>query len=309
MASDRDLRLRHPGGHEAAGALPREGLRRLARLAAPGGARALSRMRHRCERGSALDALRGGHAVLQRREHAPHVRRAAPASGAPLQSAASPSGGRPPIVRDRGVVHDEHELAVVLGRDDDVLLLADDAARVPQLHLGGGRDGLRRRIRARHRAEVRGQTRQFLGGPRARHALRAPPVLARARADLRAAGRDPELQAVREHHHPRRREAGARDGPGGRPGGDQAARHQRRRVLQRELRASLRESDAVERLLPAPCDLRDPGGAHVLPGPHRQESAPWLGGTGRDVRAVLRGRRRAAIQCTQRAASTSRRAR
>ena len=40
-----------------------------------------------------------------------------------------------------------------------------------------------------------------------------------------------------------------RDGPGGEPGSDQAARHQRRRLLQRQRGASVREPDAVDQLL------------------------------------------------------------
>ncbi len=43
-------------------------------------------------------------------------------------------------------------------------------------------------------------------------------------------------------HHARGRDADARHGTGGQPGGDQAARHQRRRLLQRQLGASVRES-------------------------------------------------------------------
>ena len=43
---------------------------------------------------------------------------------------------------------------------------------------------------------VGGPARQLLGRPRARHALRAAAALAHRRAAVRAAGRDPELQAV-----------------------------------------------------------------------------------------------------------------
>ncbi len=65
---------------------------------------------------------------------------------AAAQSRPHAGGDRPSVVRDRGVVHHEHELAVVRRRDDDVVLLADDAARVPQLRLG--RRGHGRRDRA-----------------------------------------------------------------------------------------------------------------------------------------------------------------
>ena len=90
-----------------------------------------------------------------------------------------------------------------------------------------------------------GKARQFLGRSRARHALPVHPALDRDRARARAAGRDPELQRLRHRDDARGREAGDRDGSGREPGGDQAARHERRRLLQRELRAPVRESDAA----------------------------------------------------------------
>ena len=80
--------------------------------------------------------------------------RAAAAAPAAAQPAGLAGRARPPGVRDRGLVHDQHELAVVRRRVDDVVLLADDAARVPQLRVGGGRHGGRGRARARHRAPV-----------------------------------------------------------------------------------------------------------------------------------------------------------
>ena len=57
-----------------------------------------------------------------------------------------------------------------------------------------------------------------------------------------------------ERHHARGREADPRDGAGREPGGHQAARHQRRRLLQRQRGASVREPDAVDEL---PVDVRD----------------------------------------------------
>ena len=73
----------------------------------------------------------------------------------PLNPQHFAGGDRPAGVRDGGVVHDEHQLAVVRRRDDDVVLLADDAARLSQLRVGGGRHGGRRRARARDRAAGR----------------------------------------------------------------------------------------------------------------------------------------------------------
>ena len=56
-----------------------------------------------------------------------------------------------PRVQHRGLVHDEYELAVVRGRDDDELLHADGRARVPQFRLGRRRDRPRYRVHPRHR--------------------------------------------------------------------------------------------------------------------------------------------------------------
>ena len=49
-----------------------------------------------------------------------------------------------------------------------------------------------------------------------------------------------------ERHHARRRPADDRPGPGGLAAGDQDAGHQRRRLLQRQLGAPLREPDAAQ---------------------------------------------------------------
>ena len=75
----------------------------------------------------------------------------APAARPAVQSGSTFRRCRPAVLRDRGVVHDEHELAVVLRRVDDVVLLADDAAHVSQLR-GRGRHGHRDRARSWSRA-------------------------------------------------------------------------------------------------------------------------------------------------------------
>jgi hypothetical protein len=83
----------------------------------------------------------------------------------------------------------------------------------------------------------------------------------------------------------------ARDGPGGEPGVDQAARHQRRRLLQRQRRASVREPDAVhEPAVDAP-DLRDPVGAGLRVRSRDRERPACLDGLGRDGGDLRRWRR------------------
>ena len=59
------------------------------------------------------------------------------------------------------------------------------------------------------------------------------------------AGFGPESSPLHRGHYRRRRKADDRAGARGFSGSDQDARHQRRRFLQRQLRASLRESDSV----------------------------------------------------------------
>ena len=71
---------------------------------------------------------------------------------------------------------------------------------------------------AGHRAALGGPDRQLLGRPGARHPVRAAPALPGAGAGARAAGRDPEFQALSRGHHPGGRQADHRDGSGGEPG-------------------------------------------------------------------------------------------
>ena len=66
----------------------------------------------------------------------------------------------------------------------------------------------------------------------------------------------------------------------------QDARHQRRRIFQRQRGASVRESDRAVELRPDGLDLRGRGGAHQRVRPHDRRSAPGLGGSGRNGRAV-----------------------
>ncbi len=69
----------------------------------------------------------------------------------------------------------------------------------------------------------------------------------------RLAGRGAEPQAVRHGHDDRGCQTGDRPGTGGVAGNHQAVRHQRRRILQREQRAPVREPDAA---LELPGDVR-----------------------------------------------------
>ena len=90
------------------------------------------------------------------------------------------------------------------------------------------------------------------------HGLRAAAAFPRCGADSLLARGHPELQPLQGSEDGRGRQAGDPAGAGGIAGSHQDAGDQRRRVLQRELRASLRESHASCEPPPDVLDLRDP---------------------------------------------------
>ena len=82
------------------------------------------------------------------------------------------------------------------------------------------------------------RARQLLAGPGPHPALHPAADLDRRRPLPRLPGRDPEPRPLHGDPHPRRRHPDPRPGPGRLAGGDQGARHQRRRLLQRQLAPS-----------------------------------------------------------------------
>ena len=83
------------------------------------------------------------------------------------------------------------------------------------------------------------RARQLLAGPHPDPALHPAAAVDRRRADPRLAGRDPDAQRLRRRRHARRAAAQTLAlGPGRLADRDQAARHERRRLLQRQLRLS-----------------------------------------------------------------------
>ena len=108
------------------------------------------------------------------------------------------------------------------------------------------------------------------------------PISLVARAVPVLAGRDPELNPYTAVTTVEGATQIIAQGPGGVAGSDQAAGHQRRRILQRKLLASVRESDAADQLLSDVPDLRDPGGLdlHV-----RQDGRRHAAGLG-DLRGI-----------------------
>jgi hypothetical protein len=156
----------------------------------------------------------------------------------------------------------------------------------------------------RLRAEERAGRRQLLGRPGPLDPLRPAAALAGPRGRAGLAGRGPDVPALRPRApaaaaEGRRRQAGRRADDraraGGEPGRDQAARHQRRRLLQRQLGPPVREPDADVGLPRAPLDPADPGRALLHVRAHGPRSAPGAGaprGDGGGLRAARRLLRR-----------------
>ena len=78
-------------------------------------------------------------------------------------------------LQHRDVVRDEHELAELRRRVDDVLPHADGRPRRPAVRQRGGRHGRHGRADPRLRAEELDHDRQLLGRPHPRHALHPAP--------------------------------------------------------------------------------------------------------------------------------------
>ncbi len=145
------------------------------------------------------------------------------------------------------VVRDEHQLAVLRRRDDADLLQPDDRDDGRELPVRRRRDrGLDRDDPRDHRPQ-RQEPRQLLAGPGAHAALRAAAAGGDRHAAVGLPGRDPGHRPLHHRAHGRGRHTDARPGPGRLADRDQAARHQRRRLLQHKLRVPVRERDRRSR--------------------------------------------------------------
>ena len=147
--------------------------------------------------------------------------------------------------------------------------------------------------------DIRQDRRQLLGRPHPRDTLRAAAARVHRRAYPGLARGAAEHRAVCRCDHAGGRQADDQPGPGRLADRDQAARHQRRRLLERQLGGSLRESDPAQQFPPGALHSSDRGGAHPHLRPHGQGRAPRLGPLCRHVghlprrsRRLLLGRRR-----------------
>ena len=107
-----------------------------------------------------------------------------------------------------------------------------------------------------------------------------------------AIGLPQTLDASVDGDDARRRAADDRAWTGRQPGGDQAARHQWRRLLQRQRRASVREPDGAVQLSQHHRHARRVGGARLRLRPDGRRPSPGLGASRRDRHPARRRRRR-----------------
>ena len=99
-----------------------------------------------------------------------------------------------------------------------------------------------------HRPQ-RQEHRQLLAGHRPNGSLRPAAAVDHHRAGPRLAGRDSDVRGLPDRARDHRSEPDDRRRAGRLPGGDQGAGHQRRRFLQHELGAPVREPDRLHQLL------------------------------------------------------------
>ena len=216
----------------------------LDRVSAPSSAASTACSATRAERGRTGRATRAPCSSSARVFFAAALPDPAHAGDPPVQPAGPQLADLGPLVQHRRVVRDEHELAVLRRRDDDDELLADGRPGGAELRLGRRRHrGARRRHPRASRAALGHRARQLLRRP---HARRCSTSCCRSRIVgalfLVSQGVVQSLGALRRRSRrsPAAR-ADARPGPGRLAGDHQAARDQRRRLLQRQRRDAVRE--------------------------------------------------------------------
>src|SRR6516165_5588210 len=284
MAADRAVWRDRHRDHEAVWRLHVPRVRRRADVSEPAAAsdRApyLLVLRRRRDRGAALAYLCGldGASRSRRLRHA--LRARAPAMVSAVQPARAGRGRASAGVQHLGELRHQHELAVLRTRDHDGLPRPDGGAHGPQFRLGRCRHSTGDRFDPRLRPARGERSWQFLGRYHPLHALHPA-------ADF--SGRKPVPRLARRAAEPGclcryfgGGQADDRPGTGRLAGGDQGSRHQRRRLLQCELRPSLREPDSPHQPRSDAVADRDRRGADQRARPHGERRAPGLGDLCRD---------------------------
>ncbi len=241
---------------------------------------------------AALARLHGRHAAVPRRRLRAPVSAAAAARRAAVQSGRADRGRAGPRVQHRDQLHHQHQLAELRRREHAVL---SDADVRPDA----------RRTSCPRRPASCSRSRSSAASPAPRSSTIGNfwvdvtrctlyvllPICVAVCAVPGLAGHAADARALCRRHHARRRQADHRGRPGRLAGRDQDARHQRRRLLQRQRRASVREPDRAVELRADAVDLRARRGADQRVRPHGRQPAPGLGDPRRHGRAVPRRRR------------------
>ena len=174
----------------------------------------------------------------------------------PFNPAGQTRRRRRSVVQYGDELHHQYQLAELRRRKHDVLSRADARPDAPEFPVGGDRHRARDGADPRLRAPFGADGRQFLGRYDPLHALHP-------HADLRAlcavpglAGHPADARRLCRCNDARRRQADHRGRPGRLADRDQDAGHQWRRLLQRQCRASVRESDGAVELRADHLDLR-----------------------------------------------------
>ena len=202
--------------------------------------------------------------------------------------------GRRPgsVVQHRGQLHHQHQLAELRRRKHDVLPRADARSDASELSVGGDRHRARHGADPRFRPAFGAHGGQFLGRYHALHAVHPHSDLRALCAVPDLAGHAADARRLRRCDDAGRRQADHRGRPGRLADRHQDARHQRRRLLQRQCLASVRESDRLVELRADDLDLCDRRGADQRVRPHGRQPAPRLGHPRRHGRSLHRRRRR-----------------
>ena len=253
-------------------------------VARPRRARHVPRARRRPRRRAGLEALRALRAGPERGLRRRAVRDPAHAGPPPVEPARPRLGTLGRVVQHRPRRSSPTRTgSTTRGETTMSTLLADGRPGRAELRLGRRRHRRRDRLHPRPRLPLGRElgvfyvdlTRAIL------YVLLPLSVLVAPRAGL--AGRHP---VARRPARRRRPDVPARAGR--LAGGDQGARHQRRRLLQRQLGDAVREPDVALELRRDAGDPRDPGGLTATYGRMVEQPAPGLDGLRRDDDAVRR---------------------
>ena len=182
-----------------------------------------------------------------------------------------------PGLQHGGQLRHQYQLAVLWRRDHHEPFQPDGGAHGAELRLGGDRHRHGAGADPRLRAVRRADRRQFLGRSDPLDALRAAAAGDHRGPRLRRDGPAADARRIGRGDHARRCAADHRARTDREPGSDQAARHQWRRLLQRQCRASVRKPDRALQLPEHRRHARRLGGARLRLRPDGRRPPPGLG--------------------------------